>query len=400
MIRIALQILLHQNAKFFGLLAGISFSAFLMAMALAYLTGFLTRGYALIDENPTVPIWVMDPAVTSADQISNLNFGRLKQVQGIEGVRTAVPLGLAHVTARHANGAFQDLELVGVDDATLAGAPLMPNGKSAMALRIPNSVIIDDGGTTGKTQTPIARADQWPTNGPHLQANTRPLAKGDTIQINNQQVRIVGRSHSIPRFPARPLGFCSFSTLKQLDPGKAKYLSFILVNPVAGVRTDQLAQKISQQTGLKALPRAAFMTSTVQWYLENSEDVGDMTNAIIMALIVGIGASGILLYIFTLENIRNYATLAALGATYREIKRIIWVQMGVVVFLGFLIGMGLSVVTGMILYATGSDVPFRLLWIAPGLILFALLLIGFVAVLVSLWPLKNMDVNQVFSANR
>ncbi|WP_262982063.1 hypothetical protein [Hydrogenovibrio crunogenus] len=39
-----------------------------------------------------------------------------------------------------------------------------------------------------------------------------------------------------------------------------------------------------------------------------------------MAIIVGVGASGILLYIFTLENIRNYATLQALGANFRQIQ--------------------------------------------------------------------------------
>ncbi|QBZ84157.1 ABC transporter permease [Hydrogenovibrio crunogenus] len=74
--------------------------------------------------------------------------------------------------------------------------------------------------------------------------------------------------------------------------------------------------------------------------------------------------------------------------------------MAVIVLMGFLIGIGLSVLTGLVLYSIGSDVPFRLLWLEPFLVLFALLAIGFVAVMVSLWPLKNMDVTQVFSANR
>ncbi|WP_135796702.1 FtsX-like permease family protein [Hydrogenovibrio crunogenus] len=78
----------------------------------------------------------------------------------------------------------------------------------------------------------------------------------------------------------------------------------------------------------------------------------------------------------------------------------IWIQMAVIVLMGFLIGIGLSVLTGLVLYSIGSDVPFRLLWLEPFLVLFALLAIGFVAVMVSLWPLKNMDVTQVFSANR
>lgn len=400
MIRIALQILLHQNAKFFGLLAGISFSAFLMAMALAYLSGFLTRGYALIDENPTASIWVMDSAVTSTEQTSNLSYGHLKQVQSIDGVQTATPLGITHVTARYANGAFQELELIGVDDSALTGAPRLNQKQKPSELIIPNSLIIDDGGTTGKTQTPINQADEWPIDGPHLNAQTRPLRKGDTIKINDQQVRIVGRSKTIPRFPARPLGYCTFSTLLKLDPGKAKHLTYILVNPIEGLDPAKLAQKITAKTGLKALTRAEFIQSTVEWYLKNSEDVGDMTNAIIMALIVGVGASGILLYIFTLENMRNYATLEALGATFKKVQNMIWIQMSVTVLLGFMIGIGTSVLTGIILYSTGSDLAFRLLWFTPVLVLIALLAIGFIAVILSLWPLKNMDVTQVFSANR
>ena len=63
MLRVALKMLLGDRAKYVGLLFGITFTSFLVTFAASYFCGFMTRGFALIAENPTADVWVMDPAV-------------------------------------------------------------------------------------------------------------------------------------------------------------------------------------------------------------------------------------------------------------------------------------------------------------------------------------------------
>src|SRR5690242_8885246 len=94
MFRIAIKMLVGNRPKYLGLLLGISFTSFLVTFALSYFAGFVTRGFALISENPQADIWVMDPSVNSTEHTTNIPDSVLQRVRSIEGVRSAVPLAL------------------------------------------------------------------------------------------------------------------------------------------------------------------------------------------------------------------------------------------------------------------------------------------------------------------
>jgi hypothetical protein len=52
----------------------------------------------------------------------------------------------------------------------------------------------------------------------------------------------------------------------------------------------------------------------VRWLLINS-DVGDIAAMLSLAMSVGFGVTGIMLYMFTRETLKQYAVLKAMGAT-------------------------------------------------------------------------------------
>src|SRR5437016_3948440 len=154
MLRLAIKMLAGDRAKYLGLLFGITFTSFLVTFAACYFCGMMTFGFALISENPRADVWVMDPAVESVERTTNLPDSALARVRGTEGVAYAVPLLLASTEARFPDGRFQSVQIIGVDDATLWGAPSPSDGSfSATALRQPDSAIADPGGTTGKLAT-------------------------------------------------------------------------------------------------------------------------------------------------------------------------------------------------------------------------------------------------------
>lgn len=393
--RIALKMLLGEGAKYAGLIFGISFSAFLATFAASYFAGIMTRGFALITENGFADVWVMDPAVTSVEQTTNLPAWALARVRGVAGVRWAVPLVLGTAEVRFADGRFQPVQMIGVDDASLAGLPAGLGGASAADLRLPDAVIADAGGTSGKLRTPALAADQWPYGRPHLVAPTRELARGDRLLINDHLARVVGRSTALPRFPPRPLLYTTVPNAARLLLPERRRLTFVLASARPGVSAPELAARIAAHTGLRARTAEDFKADTVRWFLANSEDVGDIGAMLILAASVGFGVTGVMLYMFTTENLRQYAVLAAMGATPRRLLTMIFTQAGACALLGTGLGIGLCGIASRLAVAAGY--PFRMLWFTPVLGGLMVLLISVAAAALSARPVLKLEPVVVFA---
>lgn len=395
MLHIALKMLIADRAKFTGLLFGIAFTSFLVTFAGSYFAGFMTRGFALISENNAVDVWVMDPAVDSVEQTINIPDAALARVRSIEGVRYAVPMMLGSVDARFPNGRFQTFQVIGVDDATLVGAPLLQDNTTPNVLHAPDAVIVDAGGTSGKLKTPLRKVDQWPHEGVHLDVPTRELAPGDELLVNDRRIIVMGRSATLPRFPPRPLIYTTLSNASRILPAERQRLTFVLVSAIPDVSAQALASRIEEHTGFRARSRDDFKADTVRWFLINSEDVGDMAAMLILAMSVGFGVTGVMLYIFTYENLRQYAVLKAMGGTPRVLLTMILAQGGVIALLGTGLGLGLCGVVGEFVTALGY--PFRMMWFTPLLGCVGVLVVSITAAFISARPVLKLQPAIVFA---
>jgi len=395
MFRVAVEMLMGDKPKYIGLLVGITFTAFLMTFALSYFAGFLSRGFALVSENPSADIWVMDGAVNSTEAIINMSDSASARVKSVAGVSNATSLYIGDITARYANGDFQSFQMIGVDDATLSGSPKENNGIGEDALRLPQSVIVDGGGTIGKLLTPKLKKDRWQFDGVHLNITTRELAFGDEMLIDDKRVVVSGVSKTLSRFPPRPLIYTTISNFKRLTPSQSKRLTFVLVKAQKGISAEKLAIKITKQTGLKAITNDEFKKETVIWYLKNSEDVGDMMSMVILAMLVGFGVTGVMLYMFTYENLKQYGVLKAMGASNKQLRVMVFTQVFIGVVIGSGIGVGLCAVIGEII--SGVEYPFRMMWFTPIVGFLGVLIVSITAGIISTRPVIKLEPAIVFS---
>ncbi len=396
MFAIAIKVLIEDKVKFIGLLIGIAFTAFLVTFAISYFAGFMTRGFALVSENASADVWVMDSAVNSAEATINMSDSVLYLVKSVTGVENAMPLYMEDMTARFSNGHFQTFGVIGVDDATLSGVPKLSKGMDASTLlHIPTAIIVDGGGTDGKLQTPLYEKDVYPYDGVHLNVPTRALRFGDALQINDKKVLVVGTSHTIPRFPPRPLIYTTISNFKRLTPSQAKRLTFIMVRAKKGISAQRLAANIKQQTGLKAITRDEFKKETVLWYFINSEDVGDMVNMVVLAMLVGFGVTGVMLYMFTQDNLKYYALLKAMGASSKQLRTMIFTQALVSGFIGSGLGIGICTIFGKLI--SGIDFPYRMMWFSPLVGVLGVLIVSITAAFISSRALNNADPATLFT---
>ncbi len=396
MLRMALKMLMGDRAKYAGLLFGITFTSFLVTFAASYFCGFMTRGFALISENPGADVWVMDPAVESTEQTTNIPDWALTRVRSVDGVRSAVPLALATADARFPNGRFQTFQLICVDDATLFGVPALKDGVSPTVLRAPDGVIVDPGGTDGKLETPVSKADQWPYGRPHLDATMRGLAAEDELLVNDHRVVVRGRSEALPRYPPRPLMYMTLSNATRVLLPERHLLTFVLASAVPGVSPRELANRIELQTGLKARSSDDFKADTVRWFLINSEDVGDIASMLSIAMFVGFGVTGVMLYMFTTDSLKQYAVLKTMGASSKLLLSMILVQSGLCALVGTGLGLGLCAMIGQIAVAE-ADYPFRMMWFTPVLGIVMVVAVSLVAAAISARPVLKLEPGIVFA---
>src|SRR5688572_7429771 len=147
---IALKMLFGDRAKYFGIVMGLTFASLLITQQLAIFVGLMTRTYGFITDAGLADIWVMDPKVQFIDDIKPVQDTALFRVRSVEGVAWAVPLYKSMLKARLEDGTFQNVVIVGLDDATLIGGPPeMVSGRLA-DLRHSEGVIVDEIGASDK----------------------------------------------------------------------------------------------------------------------------------------------------------------------------------------------------------------------------------------------------------
>src|SRR5262249_53198557 len=150
----------------------------------------------------------------------------------------------------------------------------------------------------------------------------------------------------LSRFPPRPLMYTTFSNADRILLPERRRVTFVLATAMDDVSPRELAARIQSWTGLRARTSNDFRADTVRWYLQNSEDVEDVGWMLSLAVIVGLGVTGVMLYMFTIENLWQYAMLSTMGATPGMLLAMIFVQSGLCALLGTGIGVGACAVVG------------------------------------------------------
>jgi len=319
---VALRILLGDRAKYIGLIFGIAFSTMLMSNQISIFAGLMLRTAGQILDAQEADIWVMDPRVEYVDEIEPMTDMQLGRVRGVDGVDWAVPFFKGLTVAHTRDGMLQQIILLGVDDATLTGvAPRMVLG-SVENLKQPDAMIIDRAGFQF----------MWPGEEPGL---------GKVVELNDHRAVIVGISGASAPFTTYPVVYTKYSNARNYVGRTRKQMSFVLVHARPGLDTHQLAQRITAETGLKALTWRDFTWATIGYYLKRTGIPVNFGITVALGFIVGAAVVGQTFYIFVLENLRQFGALKAMGVANGTILRMVLLQAMVVAGIGYAIGIGL-----------------------------------------------------------
>jgi len=350
MLLIALKMLFRDRTKYFGIILGVTLASMIITQQGAIFTGLMSRTFSFISDLPDTDLWVMDPKVQFIDDPKPLQSTALYRVRSIEGVAWAMPLYKGLIKARLDNGQFQNCNIVGVDDATLIGGPTRMVEGSLSDLRRADGVIVDQVGAATRLARPPAQPGGKPI----------PLRIGDTLELNDRRAIVVGICQTTRTFQSQPTLYTTYARATSFAPRERKLLTFILVKAAAGTDLRILRDRIQSSTGLMAQTGSQFKWTTVSYFLKNTGIPINFGIAVGLGFLIGTLITGFMFFSFTIDNIRFFGTLKAMGASDGRLLAMILVQAGVVAMIGWGLGVGLASWFGFSM--RGTILAFQLPW--------------------------------------
>src|SRR5207302_8806661 len=124
-------------------------------------------------------------------------------------------------------------------------------------------------------------------------------------------------------FLSLPIMHARYSEAIQFQGQERKQLSYVLAKPLAGITPEQLCSRIEAQTGLRARTTDEFRWDCIRYYLKNTGIPVNFGITITIALIVGAVVAGQTFYLFTIENLKQFGALKAVGVTNSGLIRMI-----------------------------------------------------------------------------
>lgn len=353
---VALKMLVGDRAKFYGILLGLTFASLLITLQLGIFFGLMTRTFGFISDTGLPDIWVMDPKCQFVDDIKPLQDTQLLRVRGVAGVLWAMPMYKGLIQARLETGDFQTCNVIGIDDATLVGGPPKMVEGTLEDLRRSEGVIVDTVGVQDKLAKTAIGADGKPDpTKPKV-----PLKVGDTIELNDRRAVVVGICEVQRTFQSNPVVYTTYTRALLYAPQQRKLLSFVVAKAKPGEDVAALCARIHEKTGLDALAATEFKRRTYMYFLKYTGIPINFGIAVALGFIVGTAIAGQTFYSFTLDNIKHFGALKAMGAGNRTLLWMIVLQSALVGAFGYGVGVGVATFIGKM--ASKGELAFFLPW--------------------------------------
>src|SRR5205085_11419669 len=135
---------------------------------------------------------------------------------------------------------------------------------------------------------------------------------------------------------------------------------FVLVKANDGVDKTALCEQITRVTGIDAYTREDFKTLTWKYFAKYTGIPINFGISVLLGFLVGTAIAGQTFYNFTLDNLRHFGALKAMGTSDGVLLRMILIQAVTVGTIGYGVGVGLASLFG--LATKNTELSFLMPW--------------------------------------
>ncbi len=322
---LARKLLLHDRLRFAVAIAGVSVSVMLVLVQVGLYFGFMETASSIIDAS-TADIWVDKKGNESFENATTFDERAFYKISSVPGVAHAERVLMTWAQFKLANGGDLGVQVVGVDTTPRSRSLLRPwNVVDGDVRRLaePGAIMID------QTEYPKLKVDRI----------------GHVTEMSGVRSEVVALTSGIRSFTTSPILFADLRTARSyLRQTEAEPLTHVLVEVDPGADVSAVVARINELPYLAAYTTSQLSARTrTYWSQRTGVGAGFFTTAA-LAILVGFVVVGQILYSGTLQHIREYGTLKAMGAKNRAIVQVILSQAVISAALGFAAGVPLAMV--------------------------------------------------------
>ncbi len=302
-VKLALRNLIHDQMRFAVTIVGIAFAVFLMVFQGSLLAGVIRTASRPIEASDA-QLWItargvqcFEYATPMPNRFYELAYfsSRVASVQRIIG---------AFAQWKGASGAAHLVFLVGAE-AGVGGSFPMPYANEKHETVLPNSILVDA------------------TSAGPLEAGFVPV----DLEVNNRRARVTGHVRDFATFLGTPYAFTNYWDAVSYLGIRPEQTGMLAVHLRPG--SDVLSAKRILTLRLPdadVWTREEFATRSQRFWVIKTGAGAALLTAALLGLIVGLVVVSENIYATTIENIEEYATLKAIGASPGYIHRAVLLQ--------------------------------------------------------------------------
>jgi putative ABC transport system permease protein len=321
---LARKLLLHDRLRFAVAIAGVSVSVMLVLVQVGLYFGFMDTASSIIDASKA-DIWVGKKSNESFEFATPFDERAFYRVSSVPGVAYAERVVMNFAQFKLADGGDLGVQIVGVE--TAAGhAPLLAPWNviagDARRLTEPGAIVLD------RTEYAKLKIDRV----------------GHITEIAGVRAEVVALTRGIRSFTTSPIIFTDVRTARSYLPqlGSGEPVTYVLVKVAPGADVAAVQARIDALPHLAAYTTAQMSERTrTYWSTRTGVGASFFTTAV-LGILVGLVVVGQILYSGTLQYIREYGTLKAMGAKNSAVVKVILSQAMISAALGFAVGAPLA----------------------------------------------------------
>src|SRR5881396_3616394 len=314
--KLAWQNIIHDRSRFSVTVLGVSFAVFLMVFQGSLLVGFLRAASRLIDASDS-DIWITARGVQAFEFGTTLESRVREMAAGVPGVMQTDRVCMAFAVYRTPKGKQQVVALVGADPNVGKRFPV-PDVPELAGEISPDAVLYD------VSDRDLIAVPVLPTE----------------VEINRHRASIERQIDGYGAFLGVPFLFTSYRNAARYMGFGPEETMYVLVRVDSGYSTSDVRQTLKQRLPeVDVLTRGEFARQSRLYWTIKTGAGGAILTAAVLGFLIGLVVVSQTIYANTMENIEEYATLKALGASGAFVSQIVLVQALICGVVGSVLGL-------------------------------------------------------------
>jgi putative ABC transport system permease protein len=312
--------LFHDKVRLVVTVTGIVFAVVLIVVELGLFVGFTETTSSLIDHSGA-DLWVTSRHVPYVELGVPFSERKLYQVRAVAGVQEAQKIITRWTDWKRADGRQESVQIVGINpDSTMVRPWNLVQG-TVEDLKKPDAVIMDE-----------IYKDKLGAS--HV---------GELFEIRGHRARIVGFTHGIRSFTTSPYVFTTFKNAQDYATISGDQTIFVLVKIAPGASIEQVRRGIlGSVKDVEVFTNREFSRMTqIYWMFTTGAGVAVLLAAV-LGLVVGFVVVAQTIYATTVDHLKEFGTLKAMGAPNSYVYKVIISQAAMSAVIGYVLGMIVS----------------------------------------------------------